>query len=206
MKNRDMDTPKNLITLGQAESERLTQYLSTLPPDAWTLPSACERWAVRDVVGHLTWVAEWYVDAVSRAIQEDVSPPAGFPPAGASTGASRNAFIAQSAIARREPRLAGPLGGSPFRFDAGAPRPVRYRFALSGAVPSTHDLLVENEQARMEPAGTATPHVTFHCETDIFVLMMYRRLTLEPVIASGQLVVEGDQGLTAAFDCWLKGA
>jgi uncharacterized protein (TIGR03083 family) len=284
-----MDTPKNLITLGQAESERLTQYLSTLPLDAWTLPSACERWAVRDVVGHLTWVAEWYVDAVSRAIQEDVSPPAGFPPAGASTGASRNAFIAQSAIARREQlgdqvlatfsartaqwhrllaglspqawekpcyqpvsispvraflpmwvqevaihgwdirsrletraplsaeslpvlvaripaRLAGPLGRSPFRFDAGAPIPVRYRFALSGAVPSTHDMLVENEKARMEPAGTATPHVTFHCETDIFVLMMYRRLTLEPVIASGQLVVEGDQGLTAAFDHWLKGA
>src|SRR4051794_18312371 len=48
MRNRDMDTPKNLITLGQAESERLTQYLSTLPPAAWTLPSACERWAVRN--------------------------------------------------------------------------------------------------------------------------------------------------------------
>jgi hypothetical protein len=58
----------------------------------------------------------------------------------------------------------------------------------------------------MEPAGTATPHVTFHCETDIFVLMMYRRLTVESVIASGQLVVEGDQGLTAAFHHWLKGA
>jgi hypothetical protein len=58
----------------------------------------------------------------------------------------------------------------------------------------------------MEPAGTATPHVTFRCETDIFVLMMYRRLTLEPVLAAGQLVVEGDQGLATAFARWLTGA
>src|SRR5712692_9906002 len=97
-------------------------------------------------------------------------------------------------------------GYATFRLDARAPTPVRYRFALTGAVPSTHDILVENAKARMAPAGTATPHVTLRCATDIFVLMMYRRLTLEPVMAAGQLVVEGEQGLTAAFDRWLKGA
>jgi uncharacterized protein (TIGR03083 family) len=284
-----MDTLENLVTVVQSESERLTRYLYTLPPNAWTRPSACERWEVRDVVGHLTWVAELYADGISRGIQEDVSPPAGFPPAGTSTGASFNEFIAQSSIACREQlggqllatfgayttqlhrllaglspqvwekpcyhpvsirpvqaflsmwiqelvihgwdirsrvethaplsaeslhvlmaripaRLGGLLGRGTFRFDARAPMPVRYRFVSSGAVPSTHDMLIENEKARMEPAGTAPPHVTFHCDTDIFVLMMYQRLTLEPVIASGQLVVEGDQGLAAAFDHWLKGA
>jgi hypothetical protein len=50
-------------------------------------------------------------------------------------------------------------GYATFRLDARAPIPIRYRFALTGAVPSTHDIIVENEQARMEPAGTATPHV-----------------------------------------------
>jgi hypothetical protein len=41
---------------------------------------------------------------------------------------------------------------------------------------------------------------------DIFVLMMYRRLTLAPVLVAGQLVVEGDQRLATAFNRWLKGA
>jgi hypothetical protein len=48
--------------------------------------------------------------------------------------------------------------------------------------------------------------VTFRCATDIFVLLMYRRLTLEPIMQAGHLTVEGDQGLTAAFDRWLKRA
>src|SRR4029077_21105511 len=69
---------------------------------AWTQPSACERWDVGAVVGHLTWVAELYADSISRGIQGDVSPPAGFPPAGTSTSASLHAFLAQSAIAHRE--------------------------------------------------------------------------------------------------------
>jgi ABC-type glutathione transport system ATPase component len=37
-------------------------------------------------------------------------------------------------------------------------------------------------------------------ETERFVLLMYRRLTLEPLRAAGQLVVEGDPGLTTACD------
>ena len=104
----------------------------------------------------------------------------------------------------RIPGRFGMPGTAAFRLEAGAPVPVRYRFALTGAVPSTHDILVENATARMEPAGTATSHVTFHCATDIFVLLIYRRLTLESVMAAGQLVVEGDAGLTAAFGQWLK--
>lgn len=47
-------------------------------------------------------MAEFYVEAVSRAVQGDVSPPEGFPAVGASTGASFDELIAQRAIARRE--------------------------------------------------------------------------------------------------------
>ena len=63
-------------------------------------------------------------------------------------------------------------GYATFRLDARDPTPVRYRFALTGAVPSTHDMLVENEKTRLEPVGPVTLHVIFRCETDIFVLMM----------------------------------
>jgi hypothetical protein len=60
--------------------------------------------------------------------------------------------------------------------------------------------------ARIAPVDQTTPHVTFRCTTDIFVLLIYRRLTLEPIMRAGHLAVAGDQGLTAAFDRWLKRA
>jgi len=244
---------------------------------------------VRDVGGHLTWVAEFYADTISRGVQGDASLLADRPPGDGPEAAAFDAYIAQRAIACREhlgeqllptcrthyeqlyhllagllpqdwekpcafwrfrgnipvraflpltmqelvihgwdirsrlettaplsaeslpvlmARIPARFGGTSyaaFRFEATPPMPVRYRFALTGAVPSAHDIVVENTTVQMEPAGTAPPHVTFRCATDIFVLMLYRRLTLEPVLAAGQLVVEGDQGLTAAFDRWLKG-
>ena len=48
-----MSTQAELIKVVQTESERLQQYLAALPADAWTKPSACARWEVRDVVAHL---------------------------------------------------------------------------------------------------------------------------------------------------------
>ena len=48
-----MDTPAERVKIAIAESERLKEYLSFLPPEAWNKPSACDRWKVRDVVAHL---------------------------------------------------------------------------------------------------------------------------------------------------------
>jgi uncharacterized protein (TIGR03083 family) len=97
-----MDTREHRIQLGHAAAEQLTQYLHTLSAEAWRHPSACEGWEVRDVVGHLTWVAELYAGAVSRGVHGDASPLEGYPPAGALEKAAFSAFIAQRSIARRE--------------------------------------------------------------------------------------------------------
>jgi len=285
-----MDTPAHLVTVFYAEAERLAQYLDTLPPDAWTQPSACESWAVRDVVGHLTWAVEFYADTIARGVQGDTAMLPDRPPGDGPELAAFPAYIAERAIAWRECegehllatfrtrseqlhhllaglapqdwekpcafwRFVGPIpvrmflsliipelaihgwdirsrfampaslsaesvpvllariprmlewpGVGILRLDAGAPRSVRYRFALTGAVPGTYDILVENDTARIAPVDEAPPHVTFRCATDIFVLLMYRRLTLEPIMQAEHLTVEGDQGLTAAFDRWLKRA
>ena len=72
-----MNAPEDTVKLILAESERLTQYLTTLPPAAWSIPSACERWEVRDVVAHLTLETEMYTDVIARSVQGDTSPPAG---------------------------------------------------------------------------------------------------------------------------------
>ena len=37
-----------------AETQRLELFLTALPEEAWTHPSACSEWCVSDVVAHLT--------------------------------------------------------------------------------------------------------------------------------------------------------
>lgn len=83
--------------------------------------------------------------------------------------------------------------------------PVCYRFELKGIINSPHDILVENDRAHFESAGATTPQVIFRCETALFILMMYRRLSLDEALASGALSIEGDQALTLAFERWLQG-
>jgi uncharacterized protein (TIGR03083 family) len=97
-----MDSPEETVKLIMAESERLTQYLTALPPEAWSTPSACARWEVRDVVAHLAGQGEFYADAIMRSLQGDPSPPAGRPAPGSVNAASSAESGAQRAIARRE--------------------------------------------------------------------------------------------------------
>jgi hypothetical protein len=47
--------------------------------------------------------------------------------------------------------------------------------------------------------------VTFRAEAETFVLLLYQRLPLTVATATGGLVIEGDEELTAAFDRWLQG-
>ncbi len=53
-------------------------------------------------------------------------------------------------------------------------------------------------------AGDAAADVTLRCDESTFALLMYRRFTLEPAMAQGRLIVEGNQELTMALNQWLK--
>ena len=55
------------------KSGRLKEYLSSLPPEAWSKPSACDRWTVADVVAHLVWVAEAYIQRIHESLRIDLS-------------------------------------------------------------------------------------------------------------------------------------
>src|SRR5262245_51787650 len=77
---KSMATQAALATVVQTESARLQHYLTTLPADAWTQPSACALWDIRDVVAHLSGIAHGYTDRITRGLRGDTSPsPAGFP-------------------------------------------------------------------------------------------------------------------------------
>ncbi len=95
-----MASPEERVKIAIAESERLKQYLSTLPPEAWNKPSACEQWEVRDVVAHLAWAAEFLW--THQSLQGDSSTPEGQPAPGPVSAASFAEGNAQQAISRRE--------------------------------------------------------------------------------------------------------
>ena len=103
-----MSTQAASVTVVQTESERLAQYLATLPEEAWSTPSACALWEVRDVVAHLIDAANSYIDWITRGLQGDTSAPPGWPAPGTFTTASpaerqqMDAAIAQSTFALRE--------------------------------------------------------------------------------------------------------
>ena len=96
-----MDSPEQRVKIAIAESERLKEYLSSLPAEAWNNPSACDRWEVRDVVAHLAWVAESYTERINQSLQGESSTPEGQPAPGPVSAASFAEGNAQHAISRR---------------------------------------------------------------------------------------------------------
>ena len=74
-----MSTQAERVKVVQTEFERLKQYLATMPEEAWSKPSACVDWEVRDVVAHLIGAVNLYRDSITRGLQGDTSTPEGRP-------------------------------------------------------------------------------------------------------------------------------
>jgi uncharacterized protein (TIGR03083 family) len=286
-----MATQAALATVVQTESERLQQYLTALPADAWTKPSACALWDIRDVVAHLSAIAHGYTDRITRGLRGDTSPlPAGFPAphifktlSGEERRQRATAF-AQGTIALRarlgndlvsvfghawdqfyhcivtltahdwhqpcyhscglipvhavvhagvfelaihgwdiRAALEPPAHLSPdaltvmpdyfaaclhwfFLPGARLPTPLRYRFAFTDTLNSTWDMVMEGDQAHMEPAANAIPaNVTFSCERETFVLMMCGRIGFDAALGDKRLIPTGDMAVVQEFKKWFQG-
>jgi uncharacterized protein (TIGR03083 family) len=96
-----MDPSTSRLNVLHAEVERLTHYLTALPPEAWHRPSACERWQVADVVAHLTAGGHNMAQSVARGLQGEVGPPAGSPTLHTHDEEAHRERMAQSALAHR---------------------------------------------------------------------------------------------------------
>ncbi len=281
-----MDSPEGRVEIAVAESERLKEYLSSLPPEAWSKLSACDRWEVRDVVAHLVGVAQSYAERIRQSLQGDSSPPEGLPAPRSVNAAAFAEGSAQRVISRRErlgdqllsefnktrdqlnqllatlgpqdwdkPHYYVSIGIAPMRLRPDLwiselaihgwdirsrlepeahlseeslpvlmdmvreqltkwilspgprlPAPIRYRFELTGAGASNRDILVEGDRASVEPAGTEKADVTFHCDTETFILIAFGRLDIDTAIAANRLTTQGDNRLAVEFQRWFPGA
>lgn len=77
---------------------------------------------------------------------------------------------------------------------------VRFRFELTGPVSGSHDIVAGGDaKALMEQTGEGIPSVTFSCDTQTFVLLVYGRITLQEGVSAGRITVSGDNALAAQF-------
>ena len=275
-----MNSPEGRVRLALSESERLKEYVSGLSEDAWSRPTACDRWDVRDMVAHLVLATEFQMGMISRGLDCDSSPPPGFHPAGASKsgGAGANATH-RATIGRRDTlgdhlhevfestsddmdRLLagiGPSNWDPPCYHSGAIVPVRsyldlrimelimhgwdirskleseahlepeslpafmdllplfvnvmlrpepptgaptrLRFDLS-PVAQACDIVVDGSTARVDGANAADPDVTFKCDPEAFVLVMWGRESMDSAIADGRMIVDEANAVATDFSRW----
>jgi len=285
---KTMSTQAECVTVLQTEFERLKQYLAALPQDAWTTPSACALWDVRDVVAHLIFAVNYYTDCITRGLRGDTSTPAGGPEPNSSltqeerqqratAGAQRMIALRESLgqelldvfcttgdhfnhfVARLRPHewetpcyhgrgilpVRSLVSGMVFEramhgwdicsalepsthlspdalavmpdhiaaclhwfFLPGArlSTPLRYRFALTGALSRPWDIVVEGDKAHMGPAAAATPaNATFACESETFVLMMCGRIGFDAAMGDKRIIPTGEMAGVQAFPKWFQG-
>ena len=92
-----------------------------------------------------------------------------------------------------------------FRPGPRLPKPIRYRWELTGTGASNSDIVVEGDKASMEPAGTGKADATFRCETETFILIAFGRITIDAATATDRLAIEGDNRLAYDFQRWFPG-
>ena len=81
-------------------------------------------------------------------------------------------------------------------------RPLRYRFLIARPETRILDLVLSDDVAQIveDPSGpsTGTPDVTFQCDGETCVLVMYGRLTPDDAVAARKLSVAGGEVFLAA--------
>ena len=84
--------------------------------------------------------------------------------------------------------------------------PIRYRFALTGALSRQWDMVVEGDKAHIGPAADATPaNVTFACEGETLVLVMCGRIGFDAALGDQRIIPTGDMAVVPTFKKWFQG-
>ena len=82
---------------------------------------------------------------------------------------------------------------------ATASGPARLRFELTGAATRAYDLTLTAGATTLEPAGDGPAAATLRCDTETFIMMLYRRLNLAGAMTDGRIEVSGNAELAQEF-------
>ena len=88
-----------------------------------------------------------------------------------------------------------------FRPDPARPRPVRYRFELSGHGATKVDVVLAPAGADFEMGASLEPgqDVTFHCSSATYCMVIFGRQKLGEAIEQGRVIAEGEEKLVNGF-------
>ena len=90
--------------------------------------------------------------------------------------------------------------------DAARPaQSICYRFEVTGVPHYRIDVILTDAQLYMEAVGTAPADVTFRCDGETFVLLMYGRIRAHEAVSQGKMTFEGDTELVTAFNQRFQG-
>ena len=86
-----------------------------------------------------------------------------------------------------------------FRPDPSLADPLVHRFVLEDPAATRRDIVIAADGAYVQPAGNNEPDVTFQCDGETYVLVMYGRLTVADALAEGRLTFDGNPALAVGF-------
>ncbi len=265
-----VDRVKEHIEAAKIESGRLESRLRAMSPEDLARASACDRWQVRDVIAHLTFVVQFQRNMMARGLAGDATMPGGARRRQAPDAPPMSEVIAQGTVSLREklgnglldafhqnyqeafelvdsldPNDYGKLCWHPWGpmtvadfidlvvnelaihgWDALSPLDSDYHID-EAALPAT--LAIGGKTlARMAPSGPARfrfeltdggvmpdlivgekapeePSATLRCNSEALTLIACGRLKMEDAMASGRVVVSGDEALARELGRGLTG-
>jgi len=86
-----------------------------------------------------------------------------------------------------------------FRPDPSLSQPISHRFVIEGPVADRRDVVISADGAVVDPAGSEEPDVTFQCDGETYVLVMYGRLKVMDALAEGRLTFDGNPESAVGF-------
>jgi len=86
-----------------------------------------------------------------------------------------------------------------FRPDPSINTPITHRFVIEGSSATKKDIVIGFAGAQIGSASSEEPDVTFECDGESYVLIMYGRLKIADALAHGQLYFDGNPALAVGF-------
>ena len=161
--------------------EALSQVMESLAPDDYEKPCFYHSgnrpvWTLADLTVQELAIHAW-------DIQSRTQP-------GTPLSPESQAVLLDRVVQRPQPAIA---------LDQAAGGSARIRLQLSGAVDRAYDFNLTPDSTQIQVADDAPAAATLSCDTETFILALYRRLSFADALEEGRIALSGDENIARAF-------